>query len=100
MSQQHQFGISCWAHVRVPQHLQIAIGISKGNQGPASDVQVDIDRFALFVIRAADFGKFRKNRLSVPYSKLRLTTASNHSFHGNGIDVFGGAREPWPSHGQ
>ena len=76
-----------WAGGGPFEHLEIAVRISERHNGPASDMLLDGDRLAFFVVNKVQFCQSSQNRLSIADFESGLDAAADNLFGRNSIDL-------------
>ena len=62
------------------EHLPVAIRVAEGGNRPASNVLMDADWLAMFIVNEVQFRQTQKNRLTIAHVKLCLDAAADDLF--------------------
>ncbi len=76
------------AALRVFQHLLVASGISERHDGPAANVLVDGDGFAVFITVEVQLRQTHEDGLTITDFKLCLDAAADDLFRRDAINLF------------
>ena len=68
------------------QHLQVAVGVAEGGDGPTADVLVDADRLAFLVVDEVEFRQANQNGRALAHLVLRLDAAADDLLGGDAVD--------------
>ena len=68
------------------EHLQVAIGVTKGGDGAAADVALDADGFAFLVIVEDEFRGLQNDRHAVAHFKFQPAAGTDDLLGRDAID--------------